>query len=63
MFSKAVVPLMEASPAGQHGVRSRRTHASSQEVSSIVQFMFENELWELYESFPPFSDVIKLVPV
>ena len=63
MFSKAVVALMEASPAGQHGVRSTRTRASSQEVSSIVQFMFENELWELYESFPPFSDVIKLVPV
>ena len=27
------------------------------------QFMFENELWGLYELFPPFSDVIKLVPV
>ena len=26
--------------------------------------MYENELWELSsESFPPFSDVVKLVPV
>ena len=40
MFSKAVVPLMEAFPAGYHGVRSRRTRAESQEVSSIVRSVY-----------------------
>ena len=39
VFSKAVVPSMEAFPAGQHGVRSRRTLALSQEVSSIVRLV------------------------
>ena len=39
VFSKVVVTSMEALPAGQHGVRSRRTLALSQEVSSVVRLV------------------------